>query len=119
MRIEWSVQALQDLDEMLAAFVASINPHGDALLAERVARTDQTILISPRAGRYDSETDTYDVFVPKTRFILTYAMRENVIWIVTAWHTSRDPDTKPKRESGSKPPLTASPDTSQQNPYRA
>jgi hypothetical protein len=42
-------------------------------------------------------TDTYDRYVRKTRIVLTYAVRGEVIWVITAWHTSRDPQSKPPR----------------------
>ena len=53
----------------------------------------------PRAATFDAETDTFDRFIPKTRIVLTYAIRGDVIWIVTVWHTSRDPEGKPKRSA--------------------
>jgi hypothetical protein len=70
---------------------------GVAQIAERIFRIEKRIAKFPKAARYDIETDTYDLFVPKTRIILTYAIRGDIIWMVTAWHTSRDPETKPTR----------------------
>ena len=96
MRIEWTVGALGELDHMLA-FIASKSPEGASLVAERVLKAEETILLFPHAGRHDSETDTYDVFILKTRVVLTYTVRNDIIWVVTVWHTSRDPETKPKR----------------------
>ncbi len=96
MRIEWTVEAAAELDNMLA-FIASHDTTAAALVAERVLKSEATILTFSKAGRYDPETDTYDIYIPKTRIVLTYALRGDVIWIVTAWHTSRDLETRPKR----------------------
>ena len=96
MRIEWTAEAATELDRMLA-FVASKSVVAAALIAERVLRTERSILQFPFAGRHDAATDTYDRYVLKTRVILTYAIRDEVIWVITAWHTSRDPLTRPPR----------------------
>ena len=96
MRIEWTAEAVAELDHMLA-YVAAEDAGAAGLIAERVPKAEANILRFPKAGRYDAETDTFDRYIPRTRIILTYAIRDEVIWIVTVWHTSRDPETKPKR----------------------
>lgn len=65
---------------------------------ERVPKAETSIQTFPKAGSYDAETGTYDRYIPKTRIVLTYVLRDDVVWIVAAWHTSRDPATKPRRE---------------------
>jgi len=96
MRIGWTPDALAELDHVLA-YIAAESPGIAAVVAERDLSAEETIRLFPRAGRFDAETDTYDRYMPKTRIIVTYAIRGEVIWIVSVWHTSRDPDTKPKR----------------------
>jgi plasmid stabilization system protein ParE len=96
MKISWTVEASAELDHMLA-YIAARDAGATRLIAERVFRIEKRIAKFPKAARYDVETDTYDLFVPKTRIILTYAVRGDIIWMVTAWHTSRDPETKPTR----------------------
>lgn len=66
-------------------------------MAARVLKAEESILRFPKAGRHDVETDTFDRYIPGTRIVLTYAIRDNAIWIVTVWHTSRDPENKPAR----------------------
>ena len=96
MRIEWTAEAAAELEHMLA-YAASQSTEAAALVAERVLQMEASILQFPFAGRHDPATDTYDRYVRKTRIILTYAIRGDVIWMVTAWHSSRDPQSKPKR----------------------
>jgi plasmid stabilization system protein ParE len=97
MRIAWTAEAVAELDSMLA-YIAAQDPSAASLVAERVLQAESGIQTFPRAGNYDPETDTFDRYIPKTRIVLTYAIRDDAIWIVAAWHTSRDPATKPKRE---------------------
>jgi len=90
MRVEWTAEASAELDHMLA-YIAAQDPSAAALVAERIQKIEESIVTFPKAGRYDSETNTYDRYIPKTRIILTSAIRGEVIWIVTAWHTLRCP----------------------------
>ncbi len=96
MRIEWTAEAAAELEHMLD-YLARQSSEAAALVAGRVLEMEASILQFPFAGRHDPATDTYDRYVRKTRIILTYSIRDEVIWIVTAWHSSRDPTSKPKR----------------------
>ncbi len=96
MIIKWTEEAVADLDAMLA-YIAMQDPHAAALVAERVLKAEEYISEFPRAASFDTETNTYDRYVPKTRIILTYELTEETIWIIRAWDTSRDPETKPER----------------------
>jgi len=81
----------------MLAYIAAQDTSAAALVAKRIQKVEENIVMFPKAGRYDRETDTYDRYIPRTRIILTSAIRGDVIWIVAAWHTSRDPGTKPTR----------------------
>lgn len=99
MTIEWAAEAAAELDHMLA-FIASQNVGAAAGVVERVLQAERDILMFPAAGRFDSVTETYDRYIPKTRIILTYTMRDEIIWIISVWHTSRDPVNKsPRKEA--------------------
>ncbi len=96
MKIAWTAEAVAELNDILS-YIAMQDMGVAALVAERVIVAEANIEQFPKAGKYDRETDTYDRFIPKTRIVLTYAMRDDIIWMITAWHTSRDPETKPVR----------------------
>ena len=96
MRVCWTPEAVAELDHMLN-YIAEQDVGAALLVSERVLDVEEQIARFPKAGRHDAETDTYDRYIPRTRIVLTYAIRENAVWIVTAWHTSRDPETKPVR----------------------
>ena len=97
MRIEWTVEAEAELEEMLD-YVSERSSQGANSLTQRIAKSLTSILTFPRAGKFDKETDTYDCYVPQTHVVLTYAIKGDLIWIITVWHTSRDPATKPRRK---------------------
>lgn len=99
MSIAWTVEAAAELDDILA-YIASESPQAASLVAGRVLHTEKVIEQFPKAGRYDAETDSFDRFIPRTRIVLTYAIRGDTIWIITVWHTSRDPGAKPRRTHG-------------------
>ncbi len=90
MRIEWTAQAAAELDHILT-YIAEQDFTAAALVAGRVLKAEQSITDFPRAGRYDVETNTFDRYIPRTRIILTYTLRDDAAWIVSVWHTSRDP----------------------------
>lgn len=96
MRVEWTEAAAAELDRLLA-YIATQDMNAASLVAGRTLQAEGNILIFPKAGRYDHATDTYDRFIPKTRIILTYALRGDVIWVIAVWHTSRDPEVRTNR----------------------
>jgi len=96
MRIEWTEEASSELDHILA-YIAAQDTYAATLVTRRIQKVEENLAMFPKAGRYDPETETYDRYIPGTRIILTSTVRDNVIWIVAAWHTSRDPETKPTR----------------------
>lgn len=96
MRVAWTRTALAELDNMLA-YIAAEDATAARAVAARVLKAEETVLHLPKAGRYDVQTDTYDRFIPKTRIVLAYAVREDTIWMLTVWHTSRAPETTPQR----------------------
>lgn len=98
MRVAWTKEASDELAAMLA-FIARSSPKRAANWAQRILKAEAAILQFPGAAKYYSETDTYDRHVTKTRALLTYAVRADIIWIIGVWHTSRDPKEKPKRSA--------------------
>lgn len=90
MRVEWTAAAAGELEAILA-YISDQDPIAAALVAGRVLTAERTIARFPRAGRHDAETDTFDRYIPRTRIILTYAIRDDAVWMLSVWHTSRNP----------------------------
>lgn len=81
----------------MLAYIAAQDPTAASLVAERVFRMEQSISDFPFAARYEADSGTFDRYVPKTRIVLTYAITDDIIEIISVWHTSRDPESKPER----------------------
>jgi|GEM_PF-6773365 len=62
MRIEWTAEAAAELPAMLE-FISCDNQAAAALVARRSLRAEQRILTFPLAGRFDTETSTYDISI--------------------------------------------------------
>ena len=93
MRLEWGDAALADFADILT----HLPPEVAANTVSRVIETEHHILLFPKAAYYDAATDTFERYVPKTRVILIYHIADDVIEIISAFHTLRDPETKHKR----------------------
>ncbi len=98
MTVAWTAEAAAELDSLLG-YIAAESPSAAAIVAARVVHAEQSIEQFPRAGRYDAETDSFDRFIARTRIVLTYAIRGDIIWVIAVWHTSRNPDDKPRRRA--------------------
>lgn len=92
MRLEWSDAALKDFEDILQNLPLEVAANTVA----RVSETEHHILLFPQAAYYDAATDTFERYVPNTRVILIYNVAGDVIEIIAAFHTSRDPQTKHK-----------------------
>jgi len=90
MRIAWTPAALADL----AGILEHLPPDVARNTAERLAQTESSMLTFPRAAIYHPETDTFERYVPKTRVILIYHLNDDLIEVVAAFHTSRDPEVR-------------------------
>jgi len=80
----------------MLAYIAAQDPSAAALVANRVIRAEKLISSFPRGAKLDGGSGTYDRFIPRTRIVLTYEVTDDMIVIVGAWHTSRDPADKPQ-----------------------
>lgn len=93
MTVLWSKKAKAEFDNILA-YIASQDISAARLIVERVLKAEQYIELFPEAAPYDEKSETYDRYIPKTRIILTYTVRENEVRILRVWHTSQDRDER-------------------------
>jgi plasmid stabilization system protein ParE len=94
MKLVWSKLAADELSAILDHMMQD-HPDIAANIAASVLRHEQIMTTFPRAASYDAQTNTYDCYVPRTRLVLTYKIDDDLITIVSVWHTSRNPDDKP------------------------
>lgn len=94
MRVEWSEDAVDELDRILA-YIAESNPTAVAMVADRVDRATRTIARFPRVARLDQVSGTREYIVRGLPLLIIYREGEDRVDIVAIFHTSRDPHGKP------------------------
>lgn len=95
MKIAWTVEAHEELLEILAS-AEERNMLEASNILDRIARSEQVIVSFPKAALYNAEHDFYEKYVPRTRVILIYRLTGDEIVMISAFHTSRDTGSKPE-----------------------
>jgi plasmid stabilization system protein ParE len=44
----------------------------------------------PRSGRQLTEHDLWEIWIPKTRLVLWYQIKSDLVVIVSVWHSAQD-----------------------------
>jgi addiction module RelE/StbE family toxin len=88
MRVRWLRKALRNLDEE-ATYIAIDNANAARLLVARVLDAVATLEQQPALGRPGRVPGTRELVVRKTRYIVPYRVRGDVIEILRIFHTSR------------------------------
>lgn len=88
MRIRWLRKALRNLDDE-ASHIAADDPAAARLVAKRVL--DAVAMLEEQAGlgRPGRVPGTRELIVAKTRYIVPYRVRGEVVEILRVFHTSR------------------------------
>jgi toxin ParE1/3/4 len=87
-QVEWSNEALADLDAAIA-YIASENQKTAHLIASRILQAVDHLADLP-TGHQGRVKDTYEKLVQRTPYIIAYAMSERAIYILRIIHGSRD-----------------------------
>ncbi len=95
MRVVLTRQASADLEDVLG-YIAQHNPSAAAGVAARIDRTLSIIGDFPGAGRLDPETGAREWPVTGLPLIVIYTMQRDFVDVIGIFHTSRDPQTKPR-----------------------
>lgn len=93
MRVRWLRKALRDLDEE-AGYIAQDDPQAAQLVARRVLDSVEMLAEQPGIGRPGRVPGTRELVVLKTRYIVPYRMRGQVIEVLRVFHTSRRPPAR-------------------------
>lgn len=90
MRVRWLRTALRNLDEE-ASYVASDSPAAARLVVQRVLEAVAQLAEQPSLGRPGRVLGTRELVVLKTRYIVPYRVRADVVEILRVFHSSRRP----------------------------
>ena len=95
MRVVFTREASADLEDVLS-YIAANNPSAAARAAARVDRTLSLIADFPGAGRLDQDTGTREWLITGLPLLVIYTIQTDVVEIIGLFHTSRNPQTKPR-----------------------
>lgn len=88
MRVRWLRKALRNLDDE-ASYIAADDPGAARLVVARVLEAVATLESQPALGRPGRVPGTRELVVRKTRYVVPYRVRGDVIEILRVFHTSR------------------------------
>jgi toxin ParE1/3/4 len=90
MRVRWLRKALRNLDDQ-AAYVAASDLAAARAVVERVLQAVAMLATQPAIGRPGRVPGTRELIVLKTRYVVPYRVRGEVVEILRVFHTSRRP----------------------------
>jgi len=88
MRVKWLRTALRNLDDE-ATFIAADDPAAARKVVARVLDAVALLAGQPGIGRPGRVTGTRELVVLKTRYVVPYRVRGEVVEILRVFHTSR------------------------------
>ena len=93
MQVKWLAVALRNLDHG-AEFIAADDPQAARQVVSRVLDAVAVLALQPGIGRPGRVPGTRELVVSKTRYLVPYRVRGEVVEVLRVFHTSRRP---PKR----------------------
>ena len=93
MQVKWLAVALRNLDHE-AEFSAADDPQAARQVVSRVLDAVAVLALQPGIGRPGRVPGTRELVVSKTRYLVPYRVRGEVVEVLRVFHTSRRP---PKR----------------------
>lgn len=88
MKLRWLRTALRNLDDE-AAYIATDDPAAARLVVKRVLDAVALLADQPGIGRPGRVPGTRELVVPKTRYLVPYRVRGDVVEVLRVFHTSR------------------------------
>ncbi|MGE4244107.1 type II toxin-antitoxin system RelE/ParE family toxin [Ramlibacter sp.] len=93
MQVKWLREALRNLDHE-AAYIAEDDRAAASLVVGRVMDAVAMLETQPGAGRLGRLPGTRELVVPKTRCLVPYRVRGEIVEILRVFHASRRPPPK-------------------------
>jgi len=93
MRVRWLRKALRNLDDE-ASYIEVDDVNAARLVVARVLDAVAMLEQQPALGRPGRVPGTRELVVRKTRYLVPYRVRGDVIEILRVFHTSRRPPEK-------------------------
>ena len=93
MQVKWLAVALRNLEHE-AELIAADDPQAARQVVSRVLDAVAVLALQPGIGRPGRVPGTRELVVGKTRYLVPYRVRGEVVEVLRVFHTSRRP---PKR----------------------
>lgn len=93
MQLRWLRRALLNLDEE-ATYIAAEDPNAARLVVERVLQAVAMLSEQPALGRPGRVPGTRELVVSRTRYLVPYRVRGDVVEVLRVFHTSRRPPNR-------------------------
>lgn len=87
MQVRWTRKALTNLDNAVQ-YIAADKPAAAKDVAQRIWQTAQMLAAQPGMGRPGRVAGTREIVVPDLPYILPYAEKNRVVFILRVMHTS-------------------------------
>lgn len=88
-KIRWTRLALSDF-EQANDYIAQENPESARIIAQRILDATERMRDFPRIGRVGDDEDTREWLVPKTPYLVVYALKDDAVEILRLWHMARN-----------------------------
>ena len=93
MQVRWVRRALLDLDEEVT-YIAAEDPSAARLVVERVLQAVAMLSEQTALGRPGRVPGTRELVVSRTRYLVPYRVRGDIVEVLRVFHTSRRPPNK-------------------------
>ena len=88
MQVRWLRKALRNLDEE-AAYIATDDPEAARKVVERVLHAVAMLADQPGLGRPGRLPGTRELIVSRTRYLVPYRVRGDLVEVLRVFHSSR------------------------------
>ena len=93
MQVRWLRAALRNLDDE-ATYIAHDSPQAAQLVVQRALHAVALLAEQPGLGKPGRVPGTRELLVPKTRYVVPYRVRGNLVEVLQVLHTARRPDQR-------------------------
>ena len=87
--LQYRPSALADLDA-IHDFIAQDNPPAARRVVSHIQDSIRRLCLFPHSGRDSNVADTYELVVPRSRYIATYVVVEDHVEVVGVFHAARE-----------------------------
>jgi len=88
MRVEWSLDALSDLND-IATYISQDNPRAAALVIEKIFADVERLTLFPAMGREGRVIGTREWTVAKLSYVIPYRVKATHLQVLAIFHTRR------------------------------